>query len=129
VSYGGPTGRPLHPDDASNQPVQENPMSKRILFVFLVLAIAVACAKTYTVTLFQPSVIAGTELKPGEYQLELKDTTVVVKSGRNSVQTSVKVENAESKYGSTAVLYASGEDKLKVQEIRLGGTKLKLVFN
>jgi len=38
------------------------------------------------------------------------------------------VENADSKFGSTAVRYASGEGN-KVQEIRLGGTKLKLVFN
>ena len=102
---------------------------KRILFVFLVLAIAVAGAKTYTVTLFQPSVIAGTELKPGEYQLELKDTTVVVKNAKQSVQTTVKVENADSKFSTTAVRYASGADQSKVQEIRLGGTKLKLVFN
>ncbi len=104
-------------------------MTKRLWFVFLVLAISVACAKTYTVTLFQPSVVAGTELKPGEYQLELKDTTVVLKSGKQSAQTSVKVETSESKFGTTAVRYASGEDRSKIQEIRLGGTKLKLVFN
>jgi len=103
-------------------------MTKRVLFVFLVLAIAVACAKTYRVTLFQPSVIAGAELKPGEYQFVLKDTTLVVKSGKQLVETTVKVENADSKFGSTAVRYASGEGN-KVQEIRLGGTKLKLVFN
>jgi hypothetical protein len=104
-------------------------MKKRMLFVFLVLALAVACAKTYTVTLFQPSVIAGTELKPGDYRLELNDNTVVLKNGKQSVQTTVKVENADSKYGSTAVRYASGADQSKIQEIRLGGTKLKLVFN
>ena len=104
-------------------------MTKRVLFVFLVLALAVACAKTYTVTLFQPSVIAGTELKPGEYQLELDGSSVVVKNGKHKVQAKVQVENVDAKFGSTAVRYASGEDKLKVQEIRLGGTKLKLVFN
>jgi hypothetical protein len=103
-------------------------MTKRILFVFLVFAIAVACAKTHTVTLFQPSVIAGTELKPGEYQLVLKDTTLVVKNGKQLVETTVKVENADSKYGTTAVRYAAGEGN-RVQEIRLGGTRLKLVLN
>lgn len=104
-------------------------MQKRILFVFLVLALAAACAKTYTITLFQPSVVAGTELKPGEYRLELNGTTVVLKSGKQSVQATVKIENADSKFGATAVRYASGADQSKIQEIRLGGTKLKLVFN
>jgi cytochrome c biogenesis factor len=104
-------------------------MTKRVLFVFLVLAISIACAKTYTITLFQTSVVAGTELKAGEYQLHLNDTTVALKSGRQSVQATVKVENADSKFGTTAVRYASGEDKSRIQEIRLGGTKLKLVFN
>lgn len=104
-------------------------MKKKLLFVFLVLALTVACAKTYTITLFQPSVIAGTELKPGEYQLELKDTTVVLKNGRHSVRATVKVENAASKFATTAVRYLGGEEKSKVQEIRLGGTNLKLVFN
>jgi len=104
-------------------------MTKRVLFVFLVLAIAVACAKTYAVTLFQPSVVAGTELKPGEYQLELKDSTVVLKNGKHKVQATVRVENVDGKFGSTAVRYTNGGDEFRVQEIRLGGTKLKLVFN
>ena len=104
-------------------------MMKKLLFSFLVLALTVACAKTYTVMLFQPSVIAGTELKPGEYKLELNDTTVVVKNGKNSVQATVKVENAPSKFSTTSVRYTGDENRSKVQEIRLGGTNLKLVFN
>lgn len=104
-------------------------MTKKVLFVFLALAISVACAKTYTVTLFQPSVVAGTELKPGEYRLELSDNTVVLKNSKHSVETKVTVENADSKFGATVVRYSGGEDNPKIQEIRLGGTKLKLVFN
>ncbi len=103
-------------------------MSKRIAFLFLVLAITTVFAKTYSITLFQPAVVAGTELKPGDYQLELKDTTVVFKSGKQSVKCTVKVENAEGRFSTTTVRYDSGEGKLKIQEIRLGGTNLKLVF-
>lgn len=104
-------------------------MTKRVVFAFLVLALAVASAKTYTVTLFQPGVLAGTELKPGNYQLDLNDSRVVVKNGKIKVESPVKVENAESKFSTTTVRYANGEGKLRIQEIRLGGTKLKLVFD
>ncbi len=106
-------------------------MMKRYLFVFVILALAVASAKTYTVTLFQPSVLAGTELKAGDYQLNLneKDTKITLKSGKQVVEAPVKIENADEKFGSTTVRYANAEGKMKVQEIRLGGTKLKLVFS
>lgn len=103
-------------------------MWKRYLVVFLVLALA-ACAKTYTVTLFQPSLVAGAELKPGDYQLDLQDGKVVIKSGKQKVEAAVKVENAEGKFSSTSVRYASAEGKSRIQEIRLGGTNLKLVFD
>ena len=104
-------------------------MTKRVIFAFLVLALTVASAKTYTVTLFQPAVLAGTELKPGEYQLDLNDTKVVIKNGKVKVESAVKVETADSKFNTTTVRFANGDGKLRIQEIRLGGTKLKLVFN
>jgi len=104
-------------------------MTKRVIFAFLVLALAVASAKTYTVTLFQPAVLAGTELKPGEYQLDLNDTKVVIKNGKVKVESAVKVETADSTFNTTTVRFANGDGKLRIQEIRLGGTKLKLVFN
>lgn len=104
-------------------------MTKRFLFAFVMLALAVASAKTYSVTLFQPSVLAGTELKPGDYRLDLEGSKVTLKNGKLVVESAVKVETADTKFGSTSVRYASGEGKFRVQEIRLGGTKLRLVFD
>ncbi len=104
-------------------------MPKRFLFAFLLVVLAVASAKTYTVTLFQPAVVAGSELKPGDYKLELKDSKVVLTNGKQSVESPVKVENSDTKYASTSVRYANGNGKYRVQEIRLGGTNLKLVFD
>jgi len=104
-------------------------MTKRILFVFLVLALAVACAKTYWVTFYQPSVVAGTELTPGEYRLELNGDKVVLKNGKHVAESAVKVEDNGEKFSRTSVRYANGDGKYVVQEIRLGGTKIKLVFN
>ncbi|SRR5579884_4068758 len=104
-------------------------MNKLILaFTSVALAVSSAAAASYRVTLFQPSVIAGTELKPGEYKIELKDNKAVVKGRKNVVEANVKVETADQKFGSTSVRYSNGDGKYHVQEIRLGGTNTKLVF-
>jgi hypothetical protein len=103
---------------------------KKILFGFATLALAVAsAATTYKVTLFQNSTINGTELKPGDYKFELIDNKVVVKSGKKTVEADVKVESASEKFGATSVRYTTVDGKNQVQEIRLGGTSTKLVFN
>lgn len=101
---------------------------KRFAFVFVVLALAVASAKTYSVTLFQPSIVGGTELQPGDYKVDVQDSKVVIKSGKTSVESAVKVETGEQKFNATAVRYTNGDGKYRVQEIRLGGTNTKLVF-
>jgi hypothetical protein len=44
-------------------------------------------------------------------------------------QSSVKVEENGEKYSRTSVRYQNGDGKYIVQEIRLGNTNLKLVFN
>ena len=103
---------------------------KKTLFVFTTLALAIAsAASTYKVTLFQPSLINGSELKPGDYKVALKDNEVVVKGEKNVVEADVKVENATEKFSSTSVRYTNADGKYKVQEIRLGGTTSKIVFN
>ena len=104
-------------------------MTKRLVIAFLMLALAVASAKTYWVTFFQPSVVAGTELKAGLYQLNLDGDKVALKNGKLAVQTTVKVEANGEKYSRTAVRYQNGNGKYLVQEIRLANTNLKLVFD
>lgn len=101
----------------------------KFLIVFLTFALAVASAATYNVQLFQPSVVSGQELQPGQYKLTLDDSKVVIRKGKQSVEASVKLETSESKFSSTSVRYTNDNGKLKVQEIRLGGTNTKLVFN
>ena len=102
---------------------------KKLLFAFAILALAVASAKTFSVTLFQASTVAGKELKPGDYRLQLNGDKAVITNGSESAETRVKVENGETKYNSTSVRYANAEGKYRIQEIRLGGTKIKLVFD
>lgn len=101
-------------------------MKKKILFAMTTVALAVAsAASSYRVTLFQPSNLGGTELKAGDYKIELKDNKAVVKDGKKVIEADVKVETADQKFSSTTVRYLDGG---KIQEIRLGGTNTKLVF-
>ena len=103
---------------------------KKVFLGFATVALAVAsAATTYRITLFQPSTVAGTELKAGDYKVTMKDdNTAVISSGKNKVEAAVKTETASEKYSSTTVRYANDAGKYKLQEIRLGGTNTKLVF-
>lgn len=101
----------------------------KILLSFATVALAVAsAANSYRVTLFQPTMVNGTELKPGDYKVTLKDNKAVITAGKTSVEANVKQETADSKYNSTTVRYADENGKYRVQEIRLGGTNTRLVF-
>ena len=98
------------------------------LLVCLVLAFtATAWGKSYSVTLFQPATIGGTELKPGPYKLEVKDNKMVLRNGKQSGEAKVRVEQAGSTCSSTSVRFGVDEGKYRIQEICIGGSKMKFV--
>ena len=104
-------------------------MKKAMLFVCLVAGMAFASAKSYTVTFLVPSTVGGTELKAGDYKFELQDQKIVIKNGHKTTEAAVKVETGDAKYASTTVRYDNADGKYKVEEIRVGGTNMKLVMN
>ncbi|HYW48889.1 MAG TPA: hypothetical protein VE959_38855 [Bryobacteraceae bacterium] len=110
-------------------------MFQKLVLTFVILALAVATAGTvpgvgnYKLTLLQPSVVNGTELKAGDYRLSLANDMVKIVSGKLSVEVPVKVETADQKFDSTAIRYTDKGGKAAISEIRLGGTKTRLVFN
>jgi hypothetical protein len=88
-----------------------------------------ASAASYSVTLFQPSMVSGTELKAGEYKLTIDGDKATITKGKEKVEAVVKMESTENKFPSTSVRYSDQGGKMKIQEIRLGGTTTKVVFN
>jgi hypothetical protein len=104
-------------------------MKKALLFACLLGGMAFASTKSFTLTLYELSTIGGTELKPGDYKFELQDQKIVIKHGKDTTEAAVKVETGQGKYATTAVTYADADGKHKVEEIRLGGTNMKLVLN
>jgi len=93
---------------------------------FATLAFAVASAATnYNVTFYEPVVINGTTLKPGEYKVEVNENKATLKKGKVVAESPVKVESNEAKYPTTSVRLAAGT---QLEEIRVGGTRTRLVF-
>ena len=100
-------------------------MVKTLTLGFASLALAAASAATsYNVTFFQPVVVNGTTLKAGEYKVEINDNKAIIKKGKALAESPVKVESNEAKYPTTSVRLAGAQ----VEEIRVGGTRTKLVF-
>ncbi len=99
-------------------------MFKKLL-VSAILGLGIASAASYNVTLTHPSSVKGTQLKAGDYRINVENDKVVFMKGKESVEAPVKIQNADKKYSVTAVRYAADNSIL---EIQVGGTKTALVF-
>ncbi len=103
--------------------------SKLVLLITAVVLLAgSAIAKTHSLILHSPSTIAGQELEPGSYKMELNGDTVKITNGKKTVEATVKVEEVAEKFSKDSVRYTEADGKMKVREIRMGGTNTKLVF-
>jgi hypothetical protein len=98
---------------------------KGLTIGFASLALAFASAATsYNVTFFEPVVVNGTTLKPGEYKVEVNNDKATLKKGKTIAESPVKIESNDAKYPTTSVRLAGTQ----VEEIHVGGTRTKLVF-
>lgn len=102
--------------------------TKLVLCVVAFAGLALAATKKYDVRLYEPAMVGGTELKAGEYRVEVTDQKAVIKGFKVQKEAAIKVETSDSKYNTTTVRLSAGE-KPQIKEIRLGGTKTKLVFD
>ena len=103
-------------------------MFKKFVLAFAILGLAVASAESYRLTLSQPSKLNGKQLKAGDYRLNVENSKVTIVNGKESVEVPAKVETADTKFENTAVRYTGTGDKVTITEIRVGGTKMKLLF-
>jgi len=103
-------------------------MIKRAFLLVSVMGLAIAsAASNFNLNFYQPTVVGGTTLKVGEAKLELHDNKAIVKQGKTSVEATVKVETAGSKYLYTTIGYKDG-DNHQIKDITIAGTTTKLVF-
>src|SRR5580704_8237991 len=99
---------------------------KKIMFAVATFALtALAASNTFHVTFDGPAWIGGTEVKAGDYRVQVEGDKAILKSGKNVIEAPAKLETADHKFQSTGVVLDS---KQKVQEIQIGGTKDRIVF-
>jgi len=102
---------------------------RKNFMLFALAAAGLASAETYHVKLLDPTVLNGTELKAGEYKVDVADNKAIFHSGKKSVEAPVKVETAGGKFANTTLRYGAGADgKMTLQAIQVGGSKTRLVF-
>jgi hypothetical protein len=86
--------------------------------------------KSYRVTLSDVLKVGNAELKPGDYKLVVDAPKVrftEVRTGK-SVELEAKVENVDEKFDGTALHSQHVDGVRQLNEIRIGGSKTKIIF-
>lgn len=99
-----------------------------VAFGLTILSGAATAASKYTVTFDRPAVVAGMELKPGDYHVTVEGAKVTISDGKQTTQADAEVRTEDRKFSSTTVRYDTGDGKFNVVQIRLGGTRTVLEF-
>ena len=98
--------------------------------ILSVAATAIAAAATYKVSLPVDVTIDGQQLKAGEYRIDVDQDTATLQKGKVKVATKVRTETVDKKIDGTTVRYVKADGmQYNVSEIRIGGTKTKLIFD
>jgi hypothetical protein len=103
-------------------------MIRKAALLFIVAGLAIANARTFTVSLFEKAMFGNTELTPGSYKVEVSEQKAVIRQGKVEAESPVKVEENGTKFDGTTVRYNHEGGKTRIEEIRIGGTRTKLVF-
>ena len=104
-------------------------MTKKLIVLFVLVAALVFAGSNYNLKVYDSLLVNGKVLKPGEYKLTVTNNTATISQGKEKVEATVKVEETKEKFDATSVRFVPENGQNKIQEIRLGGTKTKLVFN
>ena len=104
-------------------------MKKIVLLAMGVAGLALGAGKSYSFTLNTSAMLGVMPLESGDYRVDVDGQKAVIRNGRFHGEAPVKVESVERKYNATAVRFDTAGGKLRIQEIYIGGTKTKLVFN
>jgi hypothetical protein len=106
-------------------------MKKLFVVGLLSLAsLAILSAKTYTITVSNPTKVGSVQLKAGQYKLKVEGSNAIFTDVNNqkSITTPVKVEEGDKKANSTRVQSTKDGDTERIQEIDLEGSTTKLSF-
>ena len=102
--------------------------TKAILaFGTFALGLAMA-ASTHHVTITSPTWLNGTELKPGDYRVQLEGNKATIRGKETNIEVPATVSEAAHKYPTTSFRSDNINGKQQLEEIQFGGTKTKIVL-
>lgn len=97
----------------------------KLTFGLAVLALGMAnAASIYKVKVFQPVWVGSTELKAGEYKVEMMGDKAVFTSGNCTVEIPATFAASDQKYKATAIV----TEGKQLVELEFAGTMDKIVF-
>jgi len=103
--------------------------STLIPLMFAFAAAGFAGATTYNVKLLETTNVHGTQLKAGEYRLDVDNGKAVFHRGRTTAEAPAKLATADRKYKDTRFIYDNGSNgQLTLREIDLGGSNIRVVL-
>ena len=107
-----------------------NVMKTKLLLIFALLGLCIASAKTYEVTITAVSQVGNVQLQPGKYDVAVDASTVrfTGKRTRQTVETTAKVEKCDKKFAGTEINSHEANGTVKIDQICLGGSSMKLQF-
>jgi hypothetical protein len=110
-------------------------MLRKFVIAFAIAALAAVFAGTVPahaphcwITLFQPSQVEGTPLAAGDYNVTVMGDKAIFAQGKHTWTVAVKIQNDPAKFDETSIRYDSRAGQQNITEIRIGGSKTKLVF-
>ena len=104
-------------------------MKKMIVCLVAAVSFVWAGAMSTSVTLYQASTLNGVALKPGEYKMQVEGDKLTLQNGKTKAEAAVKSEQNGEKFSATSIRYQNADGKMRITEIRIGGTNTKLVVN
>lgn len=102
---------------------------RTIALFMLVPGLSIAASKSYTLALYQDGILAGKQVTHGQYKLVVDESKAVIKGGKTNVEFPISVSTEDKAWDTTSVVYQAVEGGKKIREIRLGGTKLRIVVS
>jgi hypothetical protein len=102
-------------------------MFKKFLLSAGTFALAVASATTLHIA--DSTWVNGTELKPGDYKMDVEGNHAIIKHGKTSVDVPVTVQQSNEKYPETQLRLSTASGQTVLKEVRIGGTQTRVVID
>ncbi|HUA85715.1 MAG TPA: hypothetical protein VMB85_17765 [Bryobacteraceae bacterium] len=103
---------------------------KNVMLIGLTLTMmAFAAAKSFHVTFDNNAWIGTSEVKAGNYKIQIEGDKAILKSGTTVIEIPAKLESATHKFPTNGVVMNTIHNKQEVEEIQIGGTNERIVFS